>query len=406
MNSKQEFIEYYKGLEAALENQNIRIAIGRSIKAFRGNFSKTMAKYPHTIKMAEEVRVIKEQSFTQWNNLLKTAMESITENHGTPYFAQTEEDLSKLLKNIVGTKQVIVKAKSLLGEEVDVRKKLEAMGNTVWETDLGELILQLLDEPPMHILSPAIHIPREKVAEVFSKAMGKKINPDITEEVEAARQFLRQKFMDADVGLSSANVVAADTGALLIIENEGNARLTTGFPRKHVVIVGIEKLVPTLGDAFKVAEVTWRYAQYGVPAYVNMITGPSKTGDIEKVTTYGAHGPKELHVIFYDGGRKTMMEHPVYREAAYCLRCGGCMYECPVYALVAGHFGYRYFIGYGSIWTNFVCGGPEKAAPIAYTCLRCGRCVEQCPVKINTPSLVSELRKDLVKNRPTQWSSK
>jgi L-lactate dehydrogenase complex protein LldG len=394
---KEVYDLYYSELLDACESKDCRTALGRSIAAFRSNFKSAMERFPYTKAMAAEVRALKERCLADWPAMLDTAMKNVRANHAEAYFARTREELETTLKQIIGTGQTIVKAKSLTGEEVQVREYLEGIGNHVWETDLGELIVQLMHGTPMHILSPAINVSREKVAEVFTKAMGRPIKPDISEEVEAARQFLRQKYVDADVGMSSTNVFAADSGAAFVIENEGNIRLATGFPRKHVIVAGIEKLVPTIGDAFKVAEVTWRYAQYAIPSYVNIIAAPSKTGDIEKVTTYGAHGPKELHVVFYDGGRSEMLKHPIYRQAAYCLRCGGCMYECPVYTFTAGRFGYRYFIGYGAAWTAYVAGGWDRAAPIAYTCLRCGRCVEQCPVKIDTVQIISELRKDLMK---------
>lgn len=397
MARKDIFNEYYDEMVKAYEDSNIRLALGRAIQAFRQNFGNAITKYPHTRTLAEEVRKIKEYSLEHWEELIQNAMANAKENKSQTYFAKTEHEMKDLLKELIGSGHTIVKPKSITGEEFEVREYLEHLGNSVWETDLGELILQLIKEKPMHILSPAIHVPRERVADVFSKVMGKQVPPEIALEVEAARQFLRQKYVEADIALSSTNVVAADTGAVFIIENEGNARLATGFPRKHIIIVGIEKVVPTISDAFKVAEVTWRYAQYSIPSYVNIIGGPSKTGDIEKVTTYGAHGPKEVHIIFYDNGRSEMAKHPVYKQAAYCLRCGGCMYECPVFAFTAGRFGYRYFIGYGSVWTAFVAGGWDHAAPIAYTCLRCGRCTEQCPVKIDTVQLIAEIRKDLVK---------
>jgi L-lactate dehydrogenase complex protein LldG len=155
----------------------------------------------------------------------------------------------------------------------------------------------------------------------------------------------------------------------------------------------MEKLVPTLGDAFKVAEVTWRYANYTVPGYVSLVSSPSKTGDIEKVTTFGAHGPKELHVIFIDDGRTELAKHPILRQALYCLRCGGCLYECPVFAVTAGYFGDRYFTAIGAVWAAMVSQNVEKAASIAYTCLTCGRCKTRCPVEIDGPEMIIELRK-------------
>ena len=392
----QAYRENYEAMMKALRNERIALALSRATASYRQNVSKALTKFPHTVALADEVRGIKERSVQQWESLLKEASDNIVENHGQAYFAKTAEDARRIVGEIIGSKKVIVKAKSLTCEEIDLRHHLQEIGNQVWETDLGELILQLLDEEPMHILSPAIHVPKEDVAELFSKAMGKQIPPEIAVEVAAAREFLRQRYVEADIGISGANVVSADTGSLFIIENEGNARLCTGLPPVHIAVVGIEKLVPTLAEGFKVAETTWRYAQYTVPSYMNLISGPSKTGDIEKTTTYGAHGPKEMHVVFVDNGRSMMAKDPVLREALYCLRCGGCMYECPVFALVGGKFGYKYFIGYGAAWVAYV-SGLARAAPVAYTCLRCARCVERCPVKIDTGSIISRLRALLVK---------
>jgi L-lactate utilization protein LutB len=246
----------------------------------------------------------------------------------------------------------------------------------------------------MHILSPAIHVPKEDVARLFSEITGEKLPPeDIATLVATARRLLREKYFQADIGMSGANVVAADIGTLFLIENEGNIRLATGAPPIHIALVGMEKLVPTFGDACKVAEVTWRYANYTVPSYVSLVSGPSKTGDIEKVTTYGAHGPGEFHVIFIDAGRTELAKHPVLRQVLYCLRCGGCLYECPVFALTAGRFGDKYFASIGAVWAAMVGRDMEKAAALAYTCLTCGRCKERCPMKIDGPEVIVELRR-------------
>jgi len=258
---------------------------------------------------------------------------------------------------------------------------------------LGEFIIQKLGSRPMHILSPSIHVPKEDVAKLFSEITGEQLEPDIAKLVATARKLLREKYFEADIGMSGANVVAADTGTLFIIENEGNIRLVTGAPPVHITLVGMEKLVPTLADAYKVAEATWRYANYTVPSYVSLISGPSKTGDIEKVITYGAHGPKEFHVIFMDDGRTELAKHPVFSQALYCLRCGGCLYECPVFAVTAGHFGDKYFGGIGAVWAGTISQNREKAASMAYTCLTCGRCKIRCPVEIDTPTMCVELRK-------------
>ena len=393
---EKELNKYITELNKASKDSNINNAMTRAVKSYRNNVENAMEKYPHTVELANEVRKIKEYSVKNYKQLLEKAIEAIESNKGKGYYAKDREEVLNILKQIIGTGKVIVKGKSMLGEELQLRHGLEEMGNEVWETDLGEFILQLKNEKPMHILSPAIHVPREQVAEIFSGFFKKDIPPDIAAEVGAVREFLREKYFNADVGISGANVVAADTGQVVIIENEGNVRLCTGAPPVHIVVVGIEKLVPTFLDAMKVAEVTWRFANYTAPSYLNVISGPSKTGDIEKVTTYGAHGPKEFNVIFVDTGRSKMMENADFSQASHCLRCGGCMYECPVFQVTAGYYGKTYLSGIGSIWTSFVDGGVETAAPMLYTCLRCGRCVERCPMGIDVPTMVGILRNQVI----------
>jgi L-lactate dehydrogenase complex protein LldG len=393
---QKEFGEYGKEINRSQNDENIRKAISRAVKAYRETTASTMERYPHTPEMAAEVREIKRQAVANRKELLKQAMEAVERNKGKAFYAKDKHEALVMASEIIGKGKTVVKGKSMLGEELHLREYLEEVGNEVWETDLGEFILQLKKDRPMHILSPAIHVPREVVAEVFTKFFGREIEPDIAKEVAAVREFMRDKYFTADVGISSANVVAADTGSFVIIENEGNVRLSTAAPPVHLLIVGTEKLVPTFQDAMKVTEVTWRYAQYPVPAYVSIITGPSKTGDIEKVTTYGAHGPKEFYVIFVENGRDEMSKDDDFKQALHCLRCGGCMYECPVFQITAGTFGETYLGGIGTIWNVFTAGGLEKSAPLIYNCLRCGRCVERCPMQIDVPTMVGELRNRLV----------
>jgi len=387
------FTEYKKEIMDAAHNERIRLALSRAIKSYRTNTNSALEKFPHTIKMAEEVRKIKEKAIGEMDKLAQQACEAFEFNKAKAYIAKTADEALKIIGDLTGTGKLIVKGKSMTGEEIELREHLEELGNEVYETDLGEFIIQKLGSRPMHILSPAIHVPKEDVAELFSRITGEKLPPDIPILVATARKLLREKYFQADIGMSGANVVAADTGTLFLIENEGNIRLATAAPPVHIALVGMEKLVPTLGDAHKVAEVTWRYANYTVPGYVSLVSSPSKTGDIEKVTTYGAHGPKELHVIFMDDGRTELAKHPILRQALYCLRCGGCLYECPVFAVTAGHFGDRYFTAIGAVWAEMINHNTEKAAALAYTCLTCGRCKVRCPMEIDGAEMVVELRK-------------
>ncbi len=391
------FSEYKKEIMDAAHNERIRLTLTRAIASYRTNTNTALKKFPHTIELAKEVLEIKAKAISQMEKLTQQACESIEYNHGKAYIAKTAEDALEIIGKLVGKGKLIVKGKSMTGEEIGLREHLEEMGNEVYETDLGEFIIQKLNSRPMHILSPAIHVPKEDVAELFSKITGEKLPPtDIEKMVATARKLLREKYFEADIGMSGSNVVAADTGTLFIIENEGNIRLATGAPPVHIALVGMEKLVPTLSDAFKVCEVTWRYANYTVPSYVSMVSGPSKTGDIEKVTTYGAHGPRDFHVIFMDAGRTKLAQDPILRQALYCLRCGGCLYECPVFGVTAGHFGDKYFAGVGAVWAATISQNPEKGAAVAYTCLTCGRCKERCPMQIDVPAMSVELRKMIV----------
>jgi iron-sulfur cluster protein len=398
-NKESDFKGYKKEIMDAAHDDRLRLALSRAIKSFRGNVQKALEKFPHTIPLADEVRKIKEKAIPDMEKLAHQAISVIEENKGKGYIARTSEEALQIIGDLTGSKKVIVKGKSMTGEEIGLREHLEGMGNEVFETDLGEFIIQKLGQKPMHITSPSIHVPREDVARLFSKVMGQEVAPDteIKDLVAMAREYLRDKFFKADIGISGANVVAAETGTLVIVENEGNIRLSTSAPPVHIALVGMEKLVPTLSDAFKVSEVTWRYANYTIPSYVSLISGPSKTGDIEKVTTYGAHGPKEMHVIFLDGGRTRLAKNDKLKQALYCLRCGGCLYECPVFAVTAGHFGDKYFTSNGAVWAAIVDQDMEKAASLAYTCLTCGRCRERCPVKIDSPDMILELRKTLAK---------
>jgi iron-sulfur cluster protein len=396
MSLEQKFQKYTQELNKASNDKNIQTALFRAVKSYRNNTKSALERFPHTVQMAEEVRKIKEKSIKEMDQLVDKARESIELNKGKTYLAKTREDALQMAYDIIGTNKIVVKGKSILGEELEIRDYLIEKGNEVWETDLGEFILQLRNERPMHIVSPSIHVPREQVAEIFTEFFGKKVEPDIAQEVAVVKEFLREKYFNAHVGMSGANVVAADTGTMVIIENEGNARICTAVPPVHVALVGIEKVVPTFQDAMKVSEVTWRYANYTVPGYINIISGPSKTGDIEKVTTYGAHGPGELHVIFVDNGRSDMAKDELHKQGLYCLRCGGCMYECPVFEQAAGYFGYRYIGGIGAVWTAFVAGGLDNAVPLIYNCLRCGRCMERCPSKIDIPTMIADLRNKIV----------
>ena len=387
--------QYKKTIYRVLKDPFTRTALRRAVESFRKNRDRALEAFPYVKEEAKKLIETKNQVIDNFDYYIEKTMKVVESMHAIPYYAEDADEALGIMKKIVGTGKTIVKAKSITSEELFMNEKLEEWGNEVYETDLGEFIVQLLKSRPMHILAPAVNIPREKVAEIFSRFSGEELPPDPTRLARFAREFLREKFFNADIGISGGNAITADTGTIFLIENEGNIRLATSAPPVHIAVIGIEKILPTLKDGMRLLEVVSRYAGYLAMSYVSLISGPSKTGDIEKVVVYGAHGPKELHVILLNNGRKEAAKDPVVKQALRCLRCGACMYECPVYPLTTGYWGYKYMGGIGIPWTAYITGGFEKAAPMAFTCTMCGRCVRYCPMEINTPEITERVREIL-----------
>ena len=376
------------------ENETLRTALKRAREAYRKNLKRALETFPESVEYKEKARKIKEYAIDHLEELIQKTMEAVERNHGHAYLAKDAEEANRIIAEIVGEpKKIIVKGKSLTTEETDLRQYLQEKGHEVWETDLGEFLVQIREGRPMHMLAPSIDLTREEAARLISQITGKDLPEDkIETSVAAVREFLREKFTSAHVGISGANAISADTGTLFIIENEGNIKLVASLPEKYIALVGVEKIVPTLDDAFHLVKTTWRFANYMVPSYVHMISGPSKTGDIEKVTTYGAHGPKEFHLILLDNGRIELSKNEDFKEILYCMKCGACMYECPVFWVTAGHFGKKYPGGIGALWDAFVAKGFKEAAPAVYSCAICDRCRVRCPLNINTARMIIKLR--------------
>ncbi len=392
---EKEFKDYMKLLYKTRRDKFTRTALRRAVKSFREKRNEAIKAFPYVEEEKKKLQETKDFVIKHLDDLIEETEKIIKKMHGCFHFAKTKEEALKILKELSGTGKVILKAKSITSEEIDMNENLEKWGNTVYETDLGEFIVQSLKSHPMHILAPAVNIPKEKVAELFSKIAGHSLPPDPKKLTEFAREYLRDKYFNADIGISGANAVTADTGSVFLFENEGNIRFVTNAPDTHIVFAGIEKILPTLSDGFRLLEVVSRYAGYLAMTYVSIISGPSKTGDIEKTIVYGAHGPREFHVILYDNGRSEIAKDPLMSQILRCLRCGACMYECPVYPITTGYWGYKYMGGIGVPWTAYIAGGLEKAAPLAFTCTLCGRCVKYCPMEIDAPEIVQKLRETL-----------
>ena len=265
------------------------------------------------------------------------------------------------------------------------RSDLEAAGLEVTETDLGEWIIQLRHEGPSHMVMPAIHLSRYQVGELFSDVTGKKQDSDIDKLVKVARRELRQKYVDADMGITGANFAVAETGGIGLVTNEGNARLCSTLPRVHVALMGLDKLLPKLHDALRILKALPRNATgQQITSYVTWITGANECASAED-------GKKEIHYVMLDNGRSELIKDPLFSQVNRCIRCGACANVCPVYRLVGGHkMGHIYIGAIGLILTYFF-HGKDKAKNLVQNCINCEACKDVCAGGIDLPRLIKEI---------------
>jgi len=295
--------------------------------------------------------------------------------------------------------RTIVKSKSMVTEEIKLNDFLHEAGIESVETDLGEYIQQLDEEPPYHIVTPAMHKSKEDVAKLFYEKLNTPPNLSPEELTLVAREKLREKYAEAEIGITGANFIIADIGAVAVTENEGNARLSCAFPKTHIVIAGIEKVVPSLNDL----ALFWPLlATYGtgqrITVYNSVITGPKQAGE--------ADGPDEMYVILLDNGRTNILANPKGRESLYCIRCGACLNACPVYKNIGGHaYGTTYSGPIGSVITPHLRDMGEWKH-LSYASSLCGNCTEVCAVKINLHELLLENRYEAVEQGERNFSEK
>ena len=353
-----------------------------------------LEQYPYIRELTKYLRKVREEVIKNFEYYIDKTIISIKKVGGEAYFAKDVSDVQKILRDLVGSNKIIVLGKSIVMGELNVRNFLENLGNEVWETDLGEFIIQLANEPPTHIIVPAMHKSRREVAQLFRRKLRVKVSEDtsIPELTLIVRSYLRQKFINAHIGITGANVIAADCGAVLLIENESNIRLTTSLPSTHIVIASIEKIVPTLYDAFIQVLIQSAYAGLYPPTYVNLTAGPSSTADIEYFRVIPSHGPKEVHVILVDNGRLRAAKDSVLWEALLCIKCGRCCWHCPTYLVLNGNFGIPPYSGPTGIMWSAIVYGIDKCGQVASLCLNCGLCKEVCPMSINIPKIIHNVK--------------
>ena len=311
-----------------------------------------------------------------------------------------DQAILEILKICAGKEcKTLVKSKSMVTEEIHLNRALEKNGITPIETDLGEYIQQLDGEAPYHIVTPAMHKSKEDVARLFNKKLGTPVNLTPAELTQVARNILREKYIQAEVGVTGANFIISDIGAVAVTENEGNARLSCAFPKTHIVIVGIEKVIPSLSDLglFWPLLSTYGTGQQ-LTVYNTIITGPKQPNETD--------GPTEMYVILLDNGRTNILLNPKQRESLYCIRCGACLNACPVYKNIGGHsYGATYSGPIGSVITPHL-KGMEEFKHLSFASSLCGNCTEVCAVKINLHELLLENRHESVIEGLTSFSER
>lgn len=337
--------------------------------------------------MRERAAAIKQSTLEHLDYYLDLVDRNVRRNGGHVHFADDAAQANAILLDIArrnGVKTVI-KSKSMVSEEMGVNHVLERAGIEPVETDLGEYIIQLAGETPFHIIAPAMHKTREEVSDLFRQWLKTAPTQDIKRLCEYARDALREKFAAADMGISGANFVVAETGSVCLVTNEGNGRMTTSAPRVHVVLAGMEKIIPAWEDLALYLRLLPRSATgQRITSYNTFVGGPRSAGDED--------GPEEFHLVIVDNGRMNLLRDEVLREALRCIRCGACLNHCPVYRKVGGHaYGWVYSGPIGAIVTPPMTN-IKAAKDLPYASTLCGTCRDVCPVKIDIPRLLLHLR--------------
>jgi L-lactate dehydrogenase complex protein LldF len=327
---------------------------------------------------------------------LEQLEQSVRESGGSIHWAQDAEEARKIVIKIANDHHVknVVKAKSMATEEIGLNHALETAGIRTIETDLGEYIIQLAGLGPSHIIVPAVHMKKEEIAELFNKKLGIDAPPDPLKLTAIAREQLRQEFLQADMGITGANFLVADTGTIVMVTNEGNGRMCTTLPDLHVAVVGIDKIVPDMESLAVLLKLLARSATgQKLSTYTQFIRGPRESSS--------ENGASEFHLVVLDNGRSDILKDQVGREVLKCIRCGCCLNVCPVYKNVGG-YAYGWFISgpIGAIFTPQILG-TKAGRELPFASSLCGACVDVCPVKIPITKILLHLRHKVVEGDPS-----
>ncbi len=394
MTSRFAVAEHYEFGEAsreALESPNLQLALSRLGETLAAGNRRAFEELPGSSLLRERARQIKEESLSSLHEQLEMLERNVQERGGVVHWAGDGKEACEIVARIAAERGIhqIVKSKSMVTEEIHLNRHLEQAGYQVTETDFGEYIIQLAGERPSHIVAPVVHKTIEEVAELMNRKLDSHTAVDAKALAGLARRTLRERFRTSEMGISGANFAIAETGSVVIVSNEGNARLTTTVPRIHVAIVGIEKVIPRLQDLPVFLKILARGATgQKISVYTSLISGPRKEGE--------GDGPEEFHLILLDNGRSRILGTEM-RESLFCIRCGACLNICPVYRKIGGHaYGGIYSGPIGAVLTPLYDGlKPNYHQPQASSL--CGACQAACPVKIRIPELLVMYRAGLQK---------
>jgi len=387
---EQQASEFPANVKRAIADSQLQWAMTETGPRFIEKRAKARANLPEFDALRDQARDIKDHVLSHLDLYLERYEAKVVQSGGQVHWAETTQEARAAIISICKRldAKLATKGKSMISEEIGLNHALEQAGITPVETDLGEYLIQIRGEAPSHIIAPAVHLSRDQIEADFRKAHTHlDPNRDLTEIptlVEEARQVLRQKYLDAGVGITSANFLIAETGTSIIVTNEGNGDLTQTLPRAHIVIASIEKIVPTLEDATTILRVLARSATgQDFANYTTFSTGPRRPEDPD--------GPNEYHVVILDNGRSNVLGTE-FQDMLRCIRCGACLNHCPVYQAVGGHaYGWVYPGPIGSVVTPALIG-IEKAKHLPNASTFCGRCEEVCPMRIPLPRLLRHWR--------------
>ena len=348
---------------------------------------------PQVKRLIERVREIKRYSIENSDDLYNQAIESFKRNGIDVEFAETKKDAINIIEDLLNDydSKTIAKAKSNTLGEINLKKELAAKDIDVVETDLGDRILQLkkTDNKPVHPTGPASHLNISEITDIVNDSLNSDVNPVPREIMELVREDVLNRLENACVGISGANAIAAEEGSCIMVHNEGNISLVS-LKDLHIIVAGIDKIVPTLEDAVSIAKLETVYATGNyVTSYMNVISGPSKTADIEKKLLKNMYGAEKVVVILLDNGRSSASQ-----ECLWCIGCGNCVVHCPVYNAVGNEFGFNNYLGgRGVAMSKFIEDDETCYESGLYMCTLCGLCTLNCPVAIPTNEIIENLRK-------------